>query len=73
MRKTLPFPTERPVDYVKYSGEPKFSAARHLELGQPEKVITLDKLGYTDEKIQHWRKPLRILLSRRRLPIYLYT
>jgi len=52
MRKTLPFPTERPVDYVKYSGEPKFSAARHLELGQPEKVITLDKLGYIDEKIQ---------------------
>jgi len=50
MRKTLPFPSERPADYVKYSGEPEFSAARHLDLGQPVQVTSLAELGYSDEQ-----------------------
>ena len=51
--KTLPFPNERPSSYVKYSGEPEFSAARHLELGQPESLISLTDLGYSDSDIQN--------------------
>jgi len=51
MQATLPFPAERPLPYVKYSGEPEFSADRHLDLGQPKKTLSLKDLGYSDNQI----------------------
>ena len=51
MTATLPFPNERPPSYAKYSGEPEFSAARHLDLGQPESLTSLANLGYTEKQI----------------------
>ena len=51
MSATLPFPKERPTPYVKYNGEPEFSAEHHLDLGHPEKVLSLKDLGYSDSQI----------------------
>ena len=51
MLKTLPFPNERPLSYVKYSEEPKFSAAHHLDLGTPQKITSLENLGYSGDQI----------------------
>jgi len=51
MQETLAFPKERPIPYVKYSGEPEFSADRHLDLGQPEKTLSLKDLGYSETQI----------------------
>jgi len=51
MLETLPFPNERPASYVKYNNEPEFSAKRHLDLGQPEKLLSLKDLGYSDAQI----------------------
>ena len=51
MSETLPFPKERPSYYAKYSGEPEFSAKRHLDLGQPENLLSLKDLGYSDAQI----------------------
>ena len=51
MDKTLPFPNERPTTYVKYNGEPEFSAERHLDLSQPKQTLTLKELGYSEEQV----------------------
>ena len=52
MSATLPFPNERPASYVKYNDEPEFSASRHLDLGHPEKLLSLKDLGYSDTQIE---------------------
>jgi hypothetical protein len=49
MSVTLPFPSERPPSYLKYDGEPSFSAEQHLALERPEKVTTL-KVMYSQLK-----------------------
>lgn len=49
---TLPFPSGHPQDYRQLSNEPEFCADKHLELGQPETVVSLSALGYLDKDIQ---------------------
>ena len=51
MVATLEFPAEIPADYVVLENEPTFDPEKHLELGAPEKIITLSELGYGDEEI----------------------
>lgn len=52
MTITLPFPNERPAPYVKYKGEPIFSAKKHLDLGQPRSITSLEALGYSGTEIE---------------------
>ena len=51
MLNTLPFPADKPQEYIKLDNEPEFSAERHLDLGQPEKVVSLSALGYSSSEV----------------------
>lgn len=53
MNPTLPFPNERPPTYIKLENEPVFDATKHLDLGQPETVISLEQLGYSKNEIKN--------------------
>ena len=52
MADTLPFPNQRPPDYIKLTGEPEFNASRHLALEKPDEVIFLQALGYSEKDIK---------------------
>jgi len=45
--QTLPFPNERPTEYIKLKDEPVFDASVHLDLQMPETVTSLGALGYS--------------------------
>jgi len=60
MPTTLPFPSERPPAYLKYTNEPTFSAERHLDLGQPETLTTLNDLGYSSHEIANCPSPFGV-------------
>ncbi len=47
----VPFPDELPPGYEWFEDEPRFDPARHLALVEPEHVVLLSDLGYTDEEI----------------------
>lgn len=49
---TLPFPNERPPSYIKLESEPVFDPNVHLALGKPEKVVSLQELGYSGAQIK---------------------
>lgn len=51
MVQTLPFPSERPPNYIKLDGEPTFDPAKHLDLGTPETVTSLQELGYSETDV----------------------
>ncbi len=52
MGQTLPFPKQRPPDYIKLESEPVFDASRHLALEAPETIIKLSELGYSEAEIK---------------------
>ncbi|WP_409432950.1 hypothetical protein ACJ3XI_00210 [Litorimonas sp. RW-G-Af-16] len=52
MVQTLPFPNQRPPNYIKLENEPQFDARKHLNLGSPETIITLSQLGYTEAEVK---------------------
>lgn len=52
MDSTLPFPKERPPSYIKLDKEPTFDATKHLALTQPETIMSLTELGYTENDIE---------------------
>lgn len=47
----LPFPEERPAQYLPLSGEPVFEPGKHLALEAPHTIIGLDELGYSKDTI----------------------
>ncbi len=47
----LPFPEERPEQYLPLSGEPVFEPGKHLALEAPHSVISLQELGYSSDTI----------------------
>lgn len=51
MPSTLPYPAKGPTEYLKIKNEPKFDAARHLDLGMPVKTRSLSDLGYSAQDI----------------------
>ncbi len=51
MLRTLPFPDQRPPEYIKLEGEPVFDANIHLKLEVPRSVTSLKALGYDDNII----------------------
>lgn len=53
MYATLPFPDQRPPDYIRLENEPVFDPAKHLALEAPDQQISLMELGYTQDEIQH--------------------
>lgn len=48
---TLVFPNDRPSEYIMLDDEPAFDAGRHLALGRPEHIISLEDLGYSKQNI----------------------
>ena len=52
MNETLKFPDQRPTEYIKLDGEPTFNASKHLQLENPEKITSLQALGYSKEAIK---------------------
>lgn len=53
MQSTLPFPVGRPPSYIKLENEPVFDPAVHLDLGMPEKTVSLTELGYDAASIKN--------------------
>lgn len=53
MDQTLPFPGQRPPEYIKLENEPEFHAGTHLQLEQPSEVHSLTRLGYRDEDVSN--------------------
>ena len=51
MTSAVPFPEIRPPGYEWLPDEPSFDPERHLALTQPESVVTLRDLGYSDDEI----------------------
>ena len=51
LEHTLPFPSGIPKGYLQLQSEPKFCAAKHLQLEQPEWSCSLHKLGYSAQQI----------------------
>jgi len=47
----LPFPSNLPGGMEPLEGEPAFDPARHLALTQPEQILSLADLGYSEEEI----------------------
>ena len=47
----LSFPSVAPTGYPSLGAEPEFDAAKHLALEMPEKIISLEELGYSDQEI----------------------
>jgi hypothetical protein len=52
------FPTTLPPGFSFVEGEPEFDAARHLALEQPEQVVTMAELGYSEEQIRQYPSPI---------------
>lgn len=52
MSETLRFPDQRPTEYIKLDGEPIFNASKHLQLENPDKVVSLQALGYSSDDIK---------------------
>jgi len=57
-RVAVPFPTTRPSGYDWFKDEPKFDAARHLQLEKPEDKIYLKDLGYPAQEINTKASPV---------------
>lgn len=51
MTTAVPFPSSPPPGYEQISGEPRFDPERHLDLQEPDEVVTLHDLGYSDDDI----------------------
>ena len=58
--ETLPFPPERPPEYLPLANEPRFNAARHLALQKPERKILLADLGYDEQTIAQCPSPVAV-------------
>lgn len=52
MPDTLPFPNQRPPEYMKFDSEPEFDPVIHLDLQQPERITSLSELGYSELQIK---------------------
>ena len=52
MTAAVPFPETLPVGYEWFDDEPPFDPARHLQLEQPELLVSLDDLGYSAADIE---------------------
>ena len=61
MADTLPFPNQRPPDYIKLTGEPEFNASRHLALEKPDEVISLQATWLFRKRYQKMSVRLRRL------------
>lgn len=57
---TLPFPARAPAEYIKLQDEPVFSAALHLDLGQPQTFTSLQQLGYSQADIDNSPSPFGV-------------
>ncbi len=49
--QTLPFPSQRPPEYIKLDGEPVFDPLKHLQLESPETQVSLIDLGYSEADV----------------------
>lgn len=52
MGHSLPFPVQRPPQYIKLEHEPVFDAQRHLDLSLPTQVRSLSELGYNAAQVK---------------------
>ncbi len=52
LAKPLEFPRSVPAEYPPLADDPPFDPARHLALETPERVFTLQDLGYDDEALE---------------------
>ena len=58
--KTLNFPKQRPVAYIKLKDEPEFCAAKHLSLESVPNVVYLADMGYSAKEISLCPSPVGI-------------
>lgn len=56
-----PFPDEIPDGYQLLEDELEYDAIRHVDLGWPEKIWTLEEFGYSQDEIDSCASPLRSL------------
>jgi len=58
--EAMAFPTEQPPGYEWLADEPVFDPERHLALDEPDEVILLRDLGYSDDEIATKATPIAI-------------
>ncbi len=51
MGVAVPFPRTQPAGYEWFDDEPAFDPAVHLQLDEPDEIVMLSDLGYTDAEI----------------------
>ena len=56
----IPFPAARPTGFEPIGDEPVFDPDRHLAIGEPEEVVTLSELGYSDAEIAPTATPVAL-------------
>ena len=58
MGVAVPFPETQPAGYEWFDDEPVFDAGLHLQLEEPEEVVTLADLGYSADEIASKATPV---------------